>query len=37
VRISVFNEGKVVEAWNNFDILSVYRQLGLFPAVGLKG
>ena len=36
VRICTFRDGKVVEAWNNFDILSVYRQLGLFPAAGLK-
>jgi predicted ester cyclase len=31
VRIAVFQDGKTVEAWNNFDILAMYRQLGLFP------
>lgn len=31
VRIAVFKEGKVIEAWNNFDYLAVYRQLGLLP------
>jgi len=31
VTIAVFKEGKVVEAWNNFDYLTVYRQLGAFP------
>ena len=36
VRICTFRDGKVVEAWNNFDFLLVYRQLGLFPAAGLK-
>ena len=36
VRICTFHDGKVVEAWNSFDILSVYRQLGLFPQTGLK-
>jgi predicted ester cyclase len=36
VRICTFREGKVIEAWNNFDFLLVYRQLGLFPKAGLK-
>ena len=36
VRICTFQDGIVTEAWNNFDILSVYRQLGLLPAGGLK-
>ena len=31
VRIAVFREGRVIEAWNNFDYLAVYRQLGLIP------
>jgi len=31
VRIATFRESKVVEAWNNFDYLAVYRQLGLLP------
>ena len=35
VRISTFSEGKVIEAWNNFDTLSLYRQLGLFPSSAL--
>jgi steroid delta-isomerase-like uncharacterized protein len=36
IRICTFRDGKVVEAWNNFDILGVYRQLGLVSATGLK-
>ncbi len=36
IRICTFRDAKVVEAWNNFDILAVYRQLGLFPKGGLK-
>ena len=36
VRISTFREGKVIEAWNCFDFLLVYRQLGLFPKTGFK-
>jgi steroid delta-isomerase-like uncharacterized protein len=31
VRIAIFKDGKVIEAWNNFDYLAVYRQLGLLP------
>jgi len=31
VRIAVFQDGKTIEAWNNFDTLGMYRQLGLFP------
>jgi predicted ester cyclase len=31
VRIAVFQEGKTIEAWNNFDTLAMYRQLELFP------
>lgn len=31
VRIAVFKDGKLIEAWNNFDYLAVYRQLGLLP------
>ena len=31
VRIATFKDSKVVEAWNNFDYLAVYRQLGLLP------
>jgi predicted ester cyclase len=31
VRIATFKESKVIEAWNNFDYLAVYRQLGLLP------
>jgi steroid delta-isomerase-like uncharacterized protein len=31
VRISTFKDGKVIEAWNHFDYLAVYRQLGLLP------
>ena len=31
VRIATFKDSKVIEAWNNFDYLAVYRQLGLLP------
>ena len=31
VRIAVFENGRVIEAWNHFDYLAVYRQLGLLP------
>jgi len=31
VRIAVFRDGLVIEAWNHFDYLAVYRQLGLLP------
>lgn len=31
VRIATFLDGKVIEAWNNFDYLAVYLQLGLLP------
>jgi steroid delta-isomerase-like uncharacterized protein len=31
VRIATFHDGKVIEAWNNFDYLAVYGQLGLLP------
>lgn len=31
VRMATFHKGLVVEAWNNFDYLAVYRQLGLIP------
>lgn len=36
VRICTFREGKVTEAWNCFDFILVYRQLGLFPKTGFK-
>jgi steroid delta-isomerase-like uncharacterized protein len=29
VTIAVFKEGKLVEAWNNFDFMMIHRQLGL--------
>jgi hypothetical protein len=25
-------DGKVTEAWNNFDFLALYQQIGLLPA-----
>lgn len=28
VAITRINEGKIVEAWNNFDFMKMYRQLG---------
>ncbi len=31
VRIATYKDSKVVEAWNNFDYLAVYRQLELLP------
>lgn len=31
VRIATFQDGKVVEAWNNFDYLGVFKQIGLLP------
>jgi steroid delta-isomerase-like uncharacterized protein len=36
VRIAVFKDGKTIEAWNNFDTLSIYRQLGLFPVQNFR-
>lgn len=35
VRIAVFQDGKVIEAWNNFDYLAVFKQLGLVPQSAL--
>ena len=32
MRIATFKDGKVIEAWNNFDYLGVFRQLGLLPS-----
>jgi steroid delta-isomerase-like uncharacterized protein len=36
VRICTFRDGKVTEAWNSFDFLLVYRQLGLIAKGGIK-
>ncbi len=36
MRFCTFCDGFVVEAWNSFDLLAVYRQLGLFPGTSLK-
>lgn len=36
MRICTFRDTRVIEAWNNFDILAVYRQLGFFPTAGIK-
>ncbi len=32
ISISTFSNGKAIEAWNSFDMLSIYRQIGAFPA-----
>lgn len=36
VRICTFRDSMVTEAWNNFDTLSLYRQLGILPTGGFK-
>ena len=35
VRIAVFQDGRVIEAWNNFDYLTVFKQLGILPTKSL--
>ena len=28
-----FENGKVIEAWNSFDLMKMYQQVGVFPAI----